>query len=69
MVAFSLALRAHNPFLGYTGDYDEAASSCFKTAIAFFALSLISLVSFVISAMRAKRDMIPLSNNGEYQAV
>lgn len=69
MVAFSLTLGAHNPFLGYTGDYDEAASSCFKTAIVFFVLSLISLLSFVFSAMRAKMDPIPPSSHGNYEAV
>lgn len=54
MLLFGFAMRAHNPYLGFDGDFDEAAGSCFKTAAVFAALSLFSLATFVVSAMRAK---------------
>lgn len=56
MTLFGLAMRAHNPFLGFEGDYDEAAASCFKTAFVFVGLCLLSLAAFIVSAVRAKRD-------------
>lgn len=70
MAVFGMALRAHNPFLGYHGDFDEAATACFKTAIIFTVLSVVSIISFVISALRSK--MQPTAHqltNGDYQAV
>lgn len=56
MGTFSAAMHVKNPFLGYDGDFDEAAAACFRTAVVFAVLSFISFISFIISAMRAKMD-------------
>lgn len=69
MVVFGFALRAHNPFLGYHGDFDEAASACFKTAVVFIILSAVSGLSFVVSAFRSKMESAPATTRGDYQAV
>lgn len=68
MVLFAFALEAHNPFLGFDGDFDKAAAACFKTAVVFLALALLSLASFVLSAVRAKMGPPPPAQ-GEYQSV
>lgn len=68
MVAFGTALKAHNPFLGYHGDFDEASASCFKTAIAFGVLAGVSLVSFIGTAVRAKAGPPP-GARADFQAV
>lgn len=68
MLALGASFRAHNPFLGYEGDYDEAASSCFKTAVVFGILSAVSALFFVYKAVRSK--MSPQSIiRGDYEAV
>lgn len=56
MGTFSAAMNAKNPFLGYDGDFDEAAAACFRTAVVFAVLSFISFISFVVAAMRSKMD-------------
>lgn len=68
MACFGFAMQAHNPFLGYTGDFDEAASSCFRTAFVFGGLSALSFVTFVVGAVRSKSEPIPLAHN-DYSAV
>ena len=68
MLGFGMALRAHNPFLGYTGDMDEAAASCFRTAFVFAGLSAASFGTFVIGAMRAKGGPTPPARE-DYAAV
>jgi len=68
MVAFGFALRAHNPFLGYEGDFDEAATSCFKTAVVFGVLAGLSAGSFVVNAVKSKMGPAPLAR-GDYQSV
>lgn len=68
MLSFGVALRAHNPYLGYEGDFDEAASSCFKTAFVFAILAAISALSFVGDAVRSKMSPSAVTNSG-YQAV
>lgn len=67
MLMFGISLRSHNPFLGYHADFDEAAASCFKTALIFLILSILSIVSFAITAVRAK--MTPPIPRTEYTAV
>lgn len=72
MLAFGLALRAHNPFLGFHGDFDEAAASCFKTAVVFGALAGVSALAFVAGAVRAKMGppgVAPPAVRGDYHAV
>lgn len=69
MFLFGRSLSAHNPFLGYDGDFDEAASSCFKTATIFLVLSAVSMASFVVSAVRTKMGSAPAISGGEYQSV
>lgn len=74
MLAFGYALRAHNPFLGYEGDFDEAAASCFKTAAVFGVLAGVSFGSFVVSAVRSKMghgtsSSAPITPGSGYQAV
>lgn len=69
MAVFGLALRAHNPFLGYHGDFDEAAAACFKTAVVFIFLCVLSLASFIVSAVRSKMDSVVVTARGDYQAV
>lgn len=59
MLAFGLALRAHNPFLGFHGDFDEAASACFRTASVFTLLAALSAAVFVGAAVRAKLRPAP----------
>lgn len=68
MVAFGFALQSHNPFLGYSGDFDEAASSCFKTAFVFGGLAGLSAGVFVLNAVKSKMGP-PTSTRGDYQAV
>lgn len=68
MFAFGTALQAHNPFLGYHGDFDEAAASCFKTAVVFLVLALVSAFAFVASAVRSKMAP-PIIPKADYQAV
>ncbi|CAN8071022.1 unnamed protein product [Agarophyton chilense] len=68
MLLFGIALKAHNPFLGFEGDFDEAAASCFKTAFVFLALSGLSLLSFVLGAVRSKMSPPPITRV-EYEAV
>lgn len=59
MLAFGTALRAHNPFLGYEGDFDEAAAACFRTATVFGVLAGVSAIGFISSAARAKMNPPP----------
>lgn len=68
MLLFGIALRAHNPFLGYHGDFDEAAAACFKTAFIFAILAGLSAASFVLSAVRAKMGP-PAITRADYEAV
>lgn len=68
MIAFGASFRAHDPFLGYEGDYDEAASSCFKTAAIFGVLCAISAIFFVYNAVRSKMHP-PSVTRGDYEAV
>lgn len=69
MLAFGYALKAHNPFLGYHGDFDEAAASCFKTAVIFGVLAGVSAISFVAGAVRSKMGPPAPVARGDYQAV
>ena len=70
MLAFGFALQAHNPFLGYEGDFDSAASACFRTAGVFGVIGAVSAVSFVAAALRSKMSSssAPVAR-GDYQAV
>jgi hypothetical protein len=54
MLLFGSALGNHNAYLGYHGDFDAGAASCYKAAAAFGVLALVSAVSFAVSAVRAK---------------
>lgn len=71
MIAFGFALGSHNEFLGYHGDFDAASASCFKTAIVFGGISAVSLLTFVIGAVRMKLGgpPKPAAHSGDYQAV
>lgn len=68
MLTFGFALRAHNPFLGYHGNFDEAAHSCFKTALVFGILATLSAASVVVQAVRSKMGP-PLTVRGDYSPV
>lgn len=68
MVLFGISLKGHNPFLGYTGDFDEAAAACFKTAFVFGGLSALSLGAFVMNAVRSKMAPPPIARLN-YEAV
>lgn len=54
MVLFASALSNHNAYLGYHGNFDEGAASCWKAAGAFGILALASAAVFVASAVRTK---------------
>lgn len=68
MVAFGFATAAHNPYLGFHGDFDVASRACFRTAAVFGVLGALSLVAFVLSAIRSKFSPEP-SARGDYHAV
>ncbi len=62
-------MRSHNEFLGYHGDFDKAAASCFKTAGVFGIISAVSFGFFVVGAVRAKLSPQQPVGRGDYQAV
>lgn len=69
MAAFGFAMKSHNEFLGYHGDFDLAAASCFKTAGVFGVISAVSLLAFVIGAVKTKLSPPPAAVRGDYYAV
>lgn len=69
MSAFGFAMKSHNKFLGYTGDFDKAAASCFQTAAVFGVISAVSFVAFVIGAVTTKLSPPPAAVRGDYHAV
>ena len=68
MAAFGAAMRSHNEFLGYSGNFDEAAKACFKTSGVFLVISGVSFVAFVVGAVRSKLSP-PAPANVAYTAV
>lgn len=54
MAVFGSGMRNEYAFFGYEGDFAEAASLCFRTAITFGVLSALSAVTFVAAAVRDK---------------
>lgn len=69
MVVFASALSNHNPFLGYHGNFDEGAASCYKAAGAFGILALASAVTFIASAVRTKFGYGATSVRSDYSTV
>ena len=62
-------MRSHNEYLGYHGNFDEAATSCFKTAGVFAVISAISFVAFVGGAVRSKLSPPTANGRVDYTAV
>jgi len=69
MASFGFAMRSHNEYLGYHGNFDEAATACFKTAVVFLAISGISFVAFVGGAVRTKLSPPAANGRTDYTAV
>ncbi|OSX79801.1 hypothetical protein BU14_0071s0055 [Porphyra umbilicalis] len=54
MAIFGSGMNKEYAFFGYEGDFSEAASLCFRTAITFAILSGLSGATFVAAAVREK---------------
>ncbi|GAB0493882.1 hypothetical protein MMPV_005169 [Pyropia vietnamensis] len=54
MAVFGSGMRNEYAFFGYEGDFAEAASLCFRTAVTFGVLSALSAVTFITAAVREK---------------
>lgn len=68
MLAFGVALADHNEFLGFEGDMDAGAASCYRTAALFCFFAIASAITFAIGAVRAKMGHGP-STRPEYASV
>lgn len=68
MLVFGGSLGNHNPFLGFHGDMDAASRACYKTAVIFGAFSALSLLYFIVAAVREKRGY-GTTTRGSYSAL
>lgn len=69
MVLFASALGNHNTYLGYHGNFDEGAASCYKAAGAFGILALMSAVTFIAAAVRTKFGYGATAVRSDYSSV
>jgi hypothetical protein len=72
MTVFGGQLKAENPFLGFHGDFQEGAASCYKTAGLFAVIGVLSCVSFGVTAVRQKLNAgygAPAARPGGFAAV
>ncbi|GJQ13575.1 hypothetical protein GpartN1_g5366.t1 [Galdieria partita] len=65
LLVFGLLLRSHYPFLGFEGDENAAASSCFWASFIFLITSMLSLVSYGVGMFqeryaRRRRAYLPV---------
>jgi len=65
LLIFGLLLRNHYAFLGFEGDEDAAASSCFWASLIFLITSILSLGSYAVGMFqerfaRRRRAYLPV---------